>query len=197
MATNNNSTHCLQCQHNNSNNNNNAETPGRRNTDGGGDFWSFDVVHAYGGQSPSGVYESMGFTVRSGTTWLKSTPPAIALVRRIVEACGAMCDDNLLLNEMIASRTALGIEWNGGGGDEADDDEAGGGGESTAASVVATGPSRAKSSHGSFSVRHRHRRARTGRSSVTGHRVKIWDRDLVSAVVAGDPGGAGANTSNT
>jgi hypothetical protein len=73
------------------------------------DFSTFDVIHAYSNFMPVHVLKQMGFTVCGCMSWLRATPPTIDFVQRLVEKCGILCDDQIVLNEMIANEMA--IEW--------------------------------------------------------------------------------------
>mmetsp|Transcript_3196 Transcript_3196/g.7568 ORF Transcript_3196/g.7568 Transcript_3196/m.7568 type:complete len:207 (+) Transcript_3196:327-947(+) len=111
------------------------------------DLSGFDVIHAYSGSNyPRNVYEKIGFVVCGGLTLLKANPRAIAYIEKILERCGIMCDDQIVINEMIANE--FGISWDNN----------------------AT------------------RKARTGRSNVTGHTLKVLDHEW--AYRDGGPGDA-------
>jgi hypothetical protein len=134
------------------------------------DFAGFDVLHAYDGMSPQHVYEQIGFTVHGGMTWLKATPSTIAFVRKLVDHCGIMCDDQTVLNEMIADPKVLGIEWDANHGNNDHQRPPTRDNRAAPVSPHDTSPLPSES--------------RTGRSTVTGHTVKIWDRERV---FTGDP----------
>jgi len=79
------------------------------NLDQNPDFYTFDVIHAYSNIMPVYVLEQMGFTVCGGMSWLRATPPTIDFIQRLVDKCGTICDDQIVLNEMILNEMA--IEW--------------------------------------------------------------------------------------
>jgi hypothetical protein len=137
------------------------------------DFADFDVIHAYEHKNPPQVFAKMGFTVCGGMSWLKSSQSTIAFVSKLIEKCGTMCDDQIILNEMIASQEALGIQW---------DDDIGHDHNDTTNTSITNGTTSSSDQEKKTPVLPR--KSRTGRSSVTGHRIKIWDRDWV---FRGDP----------
>ncbi len=101
------------------------------------EFVGFDVIHAYASGFPEHIHKQIGFTICGCMSWLKATPQTIQFVEKFIERCGSMCDDQILINELIAD--GLDIEW----------------------------------------ANNATRKARFGRSKVTGHTVKIFDRDWV------------------
>jgi len=176
------------------------------------DFAAFDVLHSYDGR----VYKSIeppdepppnhglfsqlqeqlgGFTIGSGMNWLKSTPSTIAFVRKLVDTCGAFCDDRTVLNQMMARPRILGIEWDTNAKEIIHGTEAAEGPPTppntdaevkTTATTTTTTTTTASHRSIEEGIEDQRQRliSRTGRSTVTGHRFKIWDREWV---FAGDP----------
>jgi len=163
------------------------------------DFAKYDVMHAYEGRSPGHIFEKIGFTVNGGMNWLQATPSCIAFVRKLVEACGAMCDDQVVLNEMIADPQVLGIEWDSQGTEEFLSN-----GENDRDDNFEK-PKRYNDE--SFNEDDENQsellnlplpsQARIGRSTVTGHTIKIWDRDWVFRGDQNNPRQCPSNGSDT
>jgi hypothetical protein len=70
----------------------------------------FDVFHALETKYPEDVYNVTGFVVCGGMAWFRSSPTTIDFVERIVDRCGVVCDDQIILNTILAFE--LGMEWN-------------------------------------------------------------------------------------
>ncbi|MGK3756876.1 MAG: hypothetical protein ACI8RD_009190, partial [Bacillariaceae sp.] len=128
------------------------------NNNNDNDFFKYDVIHAYEGKSPIEIYDQIGFTINGGMNWLQSTPSAIKFVQILVDACGIMCDDQIVLNHMIASKDVLDIQW-----DENQQQRP----------EILTINEHNKGLDGLVTM------SRTGRSLKTNHTIKIWDRDTV------------------
>jgi len=76
------------------------------------DFSNYDVLHSYEGQEiPEQVHEQIGITVHAGMMWLQANPSTVKFVQKLVDRCQSMCNDQIILNEMIVDHSALGIEW--------------------------------------------------------------------------------------
>jgi Nucleotide-diphospho-sugar transferase len=114
-------------------------------------FLGYDVIHAYSTPWPEETFRKIGLNVCGGMVWLQATGPTILYVERIVETCGVMCDDQILINRMLAFD--LNVTW----------DEP----------VVRM---RANHSQGKFTGLSY--KERTGQSQVTGHTIKIWPMDF-------------------
>ena len=100
------------------------------------------------------LYRKHGFVINGGHHFFRSSEATIRFLDLAVEKCGEKCDDQVMLNELFWS---LDVEWDGG------DPPSHPGAMRIASSDVDDG----------LLVE-----SVTGRSRVTNHRIKIWDRDF-------------------
>ncbi|OEU11124.1 hypothetical protein FRACYDRAFT_246236 [Fragilariopsis cylindrus CCMP1102] len=133
------------------------------------DFYKYDVIHAYEGKSPIEIYEQIGFTVNGGMNWLQSTPYTIKFVQLLVDTCGIMCDDQIVLNHMIASKDVLDVKWDIDDGDGRQQQQQ----QQQQPEEILTTNKHNNGFDGLVTM------SRTGRSLITNHTIKIWDRDTV------------------
>ena len=114
-------------------------------------FMDYDIIFAYATPWPQETFDKMGFSVCGGMTWLQATPSTIDYVERIVKRCRNACDDQIVINKMLAYD--LDITW-----DEPVE------------------PLKFDHSDGVF--QNMPYKERTGRSAVTKQRIKIWSMDF-------------------
>ncbi|KAI2493692.1 nucleotide-diphospho-sugar transferase [Fragilaria crotonensis] len=126
----------------------------------------FDVFHALETKHPNDVFQHQGFVFCGGMAWFRSSPRTIRFIKEMVRRCGAECDDQVLLNQILAYD--LGVKWNR---TNADHSEVTTHTEDTNVTLVNLG------NHwerlvglvtGGF----------TGYSEATGLKIKVWDRDF-------------------
>ncbi|KAL7536857.1 hypothetical protein ACHAXR_007438 [Thalassiosira sp. AJA248-18] len=117
----------------------------------------YDVFHAYEMAYPRHIFDEMGFVICSGHQFLRSSPATLRYFDLIMKRCPfGRCDDQVTYNEVLYYD--LGVKW-----DNMD-------------TPNHTEALRIKSTDGENnnilveSV--------TGRSEVTNHTIKIWDRDF-------------------
>eukprot|EP00980_Cylindrotheca_fusiformis_P028260 scaffold22589_cov138-Cylindrotheca_fusiformis.AAC.23 len=115
-----------------------------------------DVWHAYATKYPNKVFLKQGFTVCGGMSLWRASKAGIEFARLIQYACGIMCDDQRVLNNLLLD---INMTW--------------GWTDATLASRI---------SNNSVSVDQRFVGLPTlgllGSSSVTGHKARVWDRDF-------------------
>lgn len=124
-----------------------------------------DVFHAYGGTVPSFPllqFQVQGFTLCGCLSWWRSTPKVLKFVRALVNECKCrrlhcrcQCDDQRVLNKLVAPGGDYEIEWDS----DPDDFE----GHSNVTEWTREGLSW---------------EGRRGTCRNTGHRVAIWDRNV-------------------
>ena len=125
----------------------------------------YDVYHALETKHPSEVYDDQGFVFCGGMGWFRASPQTKTFIQSMVSQCGVICDDQVLLNQIVAYQ--LNMEWHR----TADH-------HNTTTSV---------SSNQDFDSPFENHFSRieglvtngfTGYSRVTGHKSKVWDRDF-------------------
>ena len=123
----------------------------------------YDVMHAYATYYPAAVKAEMGFVVCSGHQWLRATNATIRFMDLVMDECRHQdkCDDQIAYNGAIHRKAH--IQW--------DQDP----NRTNARRVVADGYM-----NGLL------KETLTGRSNVTNHTVKVWDRDFATRW-KGDP----------
>jgi Nucleotide-diphospho-sugar transferase len=62
----------------------------------------FDVYHALETKHPEDVFRYQGFVFCGGMGWFRASPPTIQYVQEMVTQCGDVCDDQILLNRLVA-----------------------------------------------------------------------------------------------
>lgn len=67
----------------------------------------YNVFHALETKHPTAVFDTMGFVVCGGMGWYRSTPETIQFIQRMVDQCGDRCDDQIILNTLLAKE----IQW--------------------------------------------------------------------------------------
>lgn len=67
----------------------------------------YNVFHALETKHPTAVFDTMGFVVCGGMGWYRSTPGTIQFIQRMVDRCGDRCDDQIILNKLLAEE----IQW--------------------------------------------------------------------------------------
>merc|ERR1712176_803557 len=124
----------------------------------------YDVYHAYEMRYPLGIYQRHGLVVCSGHQFLRSSPETLRFMDMVLDTCRwSKCDDQVVYNNVIF--TQLKIDWDG------------------IDSPNHTRALRLDSTHeenGNLLVE-----SVTGRSSVTNHTTKIWDRDFAWRLAGG------------
>lgn len=114
-----------------------------------------DIFHTYGTKHPTRVFAQQGFVVCGCLTALRASKASMDYVSRLVKACGVKCDDQQVMNELYAHQ--LQVEWY-------EYDKA----------------NQTTSSSRSWYFDGIPIKGRTGRSKVTNHTVRIWDRDFAN-----------------
>jgi Nucleotide-diphospho-sugar transferase len=130
----------------------------------------YDIYHALETKHPEEVFKRQGFVVCGGMGWFRASPGAIRYVEKMVKRCGIECDDQVLLNKLLAYD--LNMKW-GGPTNEL---------SNTTTITTKVTPSDidggkeniqlAKRLDGLITV------GFTGYSVSTGIKIKIWDRDF-------------------
>ena len=69
----------------------------------------YDVYHALETKHPLDVWNYQGFVFCGGMGWFRSSPRTIRFIEEVVTRCGIECDDQVLLNRIIAY--VLKVEW--------------------------------------------------------------------------------------
>lgn len=111
----------------------------------------FDVFHAYETKHPTKIFDQQGFVVCGGMGWFRANERTIKFLEVMVKSCGDYCDDQVVLNQLLSS--TLQIKWD-----------------------KKTDAARTKSDDQRFDGLLE--KSITGVSDLTGHKIKIWDRDL-------------------
>uniref|UniRef100_A0A7S2Y3Q1 Nucleotide-diphospho-sugar transferase domain-containing protein n=1 Tax=Entomoneis paludosa TaxID=265537 RepID=A0A7S2Y3Q1_9STRA len=140
-------------------------------------FSHWNVMHAYSNGYPLNVQAAIGFTICGGMSWLQAHPATIQYVQMIVNRCGSGCDDQVVMNSMMADPSILQIEWT-----------------VDPVALVEHDPNRILSHHGPSFVNSTNTSnkntasttsnwkepyaAQYGQSKVTGHSVYIWNREF-------------------
>jgi hypothetical protein len=119
---------------------------------------SVDVWHAYATKYPRNAFSKLGFTVCGGMSWWRASAPAIRFAKIIHENCGIMCDDQRVLNNLLADETKLNMTWYRT--------------SEMLNSRITNATTRDKRFLGLPTI------GILGYCSVTGHRAGIWDRDF-------------------
>jgi len=122
----------------------------------------YDVYHAYEMRYPQSIYNEFGFVVCSGHQFLRSSPATLEFMKLVMKRCkGSKCDDQVTYNKVFFYD--LDIEWDG----------------------LDVGVDSPNDVRGALRVNTTHAEntnllveSVTGRSRVTNHTVKIWDRDF-------------------
>lgn len=118
----------------------------------------YDVYHAYEMWYPTDIASKFGFVVCSGHQFLRSSPETIRFLEMVVEKCGgSTCDDQVTYNRVFFYD--LNVIWDYGIGTP-----------NHAGALRINAPNTENDQLLVESV--------TGRSSVTNHTIKIWDRDF-------------------
>jgi hypothetical protein len=119
----------------------------------------YDAYHAYEMRYPTDVYDREGLVVCSGHQFLRASPATLRFLDLVLARCGgAKCDDQVTYNRVIFQR--LEVDWDHGIGHPNH-----------------TGALRVNATPGTENADLLVRSA-TGRSPVTNHTLKIWDRDF-------------------
>ncbi|KAL7550845.1 hypothetical protein ACHAWF_014044 [Thalassiosira exigua] len=117
----------------------------------------YDVYHAYEMRYPVPLYNEFGFVICSGHQFLRSSPETLKFMDLVMNRCRwSKCDDQFVYNAVL--HYDLKMKWDG-----IDNPDNPG-----ALRVNTTHPE-----NGNLLVE-----SVTGRSPVTNHTVKIWDRDF-------------------
>jgi hypothetical protein len=125
----------------------------------------YDVYHALETKHPEDVYNVQGFVFCGGMGWFRASPPTIRFIEEVVNRCGIECDDQVLLNRIIAY--VLNMEWHRTAEAHSDVTEHN---EDTA--------QRTRFGHHFKRIVGLITKGFTGYSNSTGAKVKVWDRDF-------------------
>ena len=118
----------------------------------------YDVYHAYEMWYPTNIASKFGFVVCSGHQFLRASPETIRFLELVIARCGgSMCDDQVTYNHVFFYD--LNVIWDGGIETP-----------NHAGALRIHAPNTENDGLLVESV--------TGRSSVTNHTIKIWDRDF-------------------
>jgi hypothetical protein len=117
----------------------------------------FDVIHAYEVGFPPELFQRYGFVVCGGMTWYTANNRTLKFLHQIEQMCsnggsGNKCNDQKEINKFILLPEIGGVVW-----DDTPNQRR----------VNST-----DSNNGLLEI------GQTGRSEVTGHTIKIWDRDF-------------------
>ena len=125
----------------------------------------YDVYHAHEMRFPTDLYERFGLMVCGGHHFFVSTAATIRFLDYVAVECGERCNDQIVFNKVFWH---LHLEWDGG--------------------KLPTHPDAMRVStekdgvNGGLLVE-----SSTGRSKITGHSFKIWDRDFATRLSDGIP----------
>lgn len=126
----------------------------------------YDVYHALETRHPEDVWNYQGFVFCGGMGWFRSSPRTIRFMEEMVYQCGMECDDQEVLNGIIAY--VLRVSWNRTGDDH---DSLTPENEETNARDPNLGD-HFKRLAGLVT------KGFTGYSVTTGIKIKVWDRDF-------------------
>ena len=119
---------------------------------------SVDVYLAYATKFPRKAFGVQGFCVCSGMSWWRASPGAIRFARVMRDTCGNMCDDQRELNNLLSISPELNMTWLW---------------TTEARQSLVTNETTNDPRFLGLPTR-----GISGYSTVTGHRVQIWDRDF-------------------
>ena len=117
-----------------------------------------DVYLAYATKFPRKAFGVQGFCVCSGMSWWRASPGAIRFARVMRDTCGNMCDDQRELNNLLSISPKLNMTWQW---------------TTEARQSLVTNETTNDPRFLGLPTR-----GISGYSTVTGHRVQIWDRDF-------------------
>ena len=126
----------------------------------------YDVYHAYELGYPTHLYHKHGFVICGGHHFFRSSEATMHFLDMAVNKCGKGCDDQVMFNELLWD---LDIKWDGG-------DPPSHAGAKRIISHEADGMNNGKLVESA-----------TGRSRLTNHTIKIWDRDFAWRLSGGIP----------
>lgn len=118
---------------------------------------TIDVWHAYATKFPRKAFGRLGFVVCSGMSLWKASSGSIRFAQIMRDTCGDMCDDQRTLNNLLTSEK-LNMTWYWS--------------EDATSSRITNQTTDDPRFLGLPTL------GITGRSAVTGHMAKIWDRDF-------------------
>lgn len=118
---------------------------------------NIDIFHAYATKFPLGVYNKQRFVVCSGMSWWRgNSPRSIHMAEIMHRTCGVQCDDQTVLNRLLIDEVSVQMTWEW--------------------------PDHVKKSRLVDPTDQRFdgilTRGMVGRSNITQHIAKIWDRDF-------------------
>lgn len=126
----------------------------------------YDAFHAFEMRYPEEIYDEAGLVVCSGHQFLRSSPGGLRFMDRVLASCsGAKCDDQVIYNHVIFRQ--LDVRWDG-----------------------MDRPDRPGALRVNSTIEENDTllvESVTGRSPVTNHTIKIWDRDFAWRLAAGIP----------
>jgi hypothetical protein len=125
----------------------------------------YDVYHAYEMKYPLTLHRKHGFVVCGGHHFFRSSEETARFLDMAVKKCGDKCDDQVMLNHLLWQ---LEIEWDGG--------------------HPPSHPGAKRVSDEEYEMNNGHLvESATGRSRLTNHTIKIWDRDFAWRLSGGIP----------
>lgn len=130
----------------------------------------YDVYHSYEMWYPTDIASKFGFVVNGGHIFLRSSPETIRFMELVIKNCDGKCDDQVAYNRVFFYD--LNVTWDGGIGTP-----------NHARALRINAPHTENDGLLVQSV--------TGRSSITNHTIKIWDRDFAWRVSSSSGGGGG------
>lgn len=116
-----------------------------------------DVWHAYATKFPQQVFAKQGFVVCSGMSWWRASKAAIKFGEIMHSQCGTFCDDQRVLNNLlVGNQLNMTWEWT----------------KEIQGSRITNVTTQDMRFVGLPTL------GISGRSNVTGHRARVWDRDF-------------------
>lgn len=119
---------------------------------------SVDVWHAYATKYPNKAFVKQGFTVCGGMSWWRASKPSIHFAKLVHNACGIMCDDQRVLNNL---QLDVNMAW-----------------DWTPSILASRVSNRTLTSADEERFVGLPTLGLTGMSNVTGHKARVWDRDF-------------------
>lgn len=116
-----------------------------------------DVWHAYATRYPNKVFLKQGFTVCGGMSWWRASKAAVNFAQLIHNTCGIMCDDQRILNNL---QLEVNMTW-----------------DWTPATLGSRISNHTPALEGEERFVGLPTLGITGKSNVTGHKARVWDRD--------------------
>jgi hypothetical protein len=128
----------------------------------------FDVYHAYEMKFPKHIYFRTRFVVCGGHSFFRSSPETLRYMEIVLNDCASdKCNDQITLNSVLFK--SLDVKWDNGDPNHA-----------RALRINATGDDGSSPEKQTNKAENNYLLVEsvTGRSRVTNHTIKIWDRDF-------------------